>query len=263
MNNKKDNITLLNEQYFHSEGVLRMTAASSSFERHYIDIREKEGRILADEAVLKLPDSPLPAFRQEWAYRRFATAVFLPYLKKQVRGNILDLGCGNGWFSKLLTLNNSNTVLGLDINMPELEQAVRLFGSDHCRFAYGDIFEVDIPAATYQYIVINSAVQYFPDLPHLLQRLLYLLTPQGEIHLLDSPFYDQTAIAAASLRTKSYYENAGTPEMAAFYHHHSWENLEDFKWKLMYNPNHWWHKIKRKAGYPCAIFPWIRIKHPI
>lgn len=263
MKEKNDDIILINEQYSQMTGIIQMTAASSSFEQHYIDIREKEGRLLSDEAVMNLPHSPLPAFRQEWAYRRFATALFLQYLTKQGHGNMLDLGCGNGWFSKLLTLNNRNTVLGLDINKTELEQAVRLFGSDHCRFAYGDIFEADIPAAAYQYIIINSAAQYFPDLPLLLHRLLFLLAPEGEIHILDSPFYDPSALSAAAKRTVSYFEKAGTPEMAAFYHHHTWKNLENFNWKLMYNPQHWWYRIKRKAGYPCAIFPWIRIKHAI
>ena len=260
MKEKNDHNTIINEPYSDRGRVLQMTPEYTSFERHYIDIREKEGRVLTDEAVLNLPVSPLPAYRQEWAYRRFASDIFLRYLKKQGHGKILDLGCGNGWFSKLLTLNNSNTVLGLDINKTELEQAVRLFGSNHCSFAYGDIFKVNIPAATYQFIVINSAIQYFPDLPHLLHRLLFLLAPEGEIHILDSPFYDTSALSAAAERTISYYEKSGTPEMAAFYHHHTWENLKEFNWKIMYNPHDWWNRFKRKSGYPGAIFPWIRIK---
>lgn len=256
-------ITLDYDHYTLKNGVYWMTAAPSSFEEFYIDIREKEGRVLSDEAVRALPVSPLPAYRQEWAYRRYSADIFLQYLKKQSRGTVLDLGCGNGWFSNLLTLGNSNTVLGLDINMAELQQAARLFANDHCRFAYGDIFEADIPAATFQYIVIDSAVQYFPDLPRLLHKLLTLLKPNGEIHIFDSPFYRVAEIPAAALRTKAYYEKSGTPEMAAFYHHHSREELNAFQWKLMYDPQHWWQTIKRKTGLPTAIFPWIKVMHPL
>ncbi len=45
-------------------------------------------------------------------------------------GAILELGCGNGWLSHLLSQSLQRDVCGIDVNRTELTQAARMFGHD-------------------------------------------------------------------------------------------------------------------------------------
>ena len=105
---------------------------SEQKERQYIAVREREGRIYTDEQLLSLPDiDKAHPHYNEWAYRRQSFERLASYLDKNFKGrrlNILDLGCGNGWMSHRLH-EQGHRVTGLDVNMTELEQAERVFGS--------------------------------------------------------------------------------------------------------------------------------------
>jgi SAM-dependent methyltransferase len=189
--------------------------------------------------------------------------------------SILDLGCGNGWLANHLALLAGVRVCGLDLNQRELTQAARVFvgadvgavvGADYIRdddtrlkFLYADIFTVDLPVHIFDLVVLASVVQYFPDLPALLRRLLPLLAPGGELHILDSPLYDPLEIRAAQERTRAYYAALGFPEMAADYHHHALSVLAPFRPTILYNPRALWNRAARKFGAARSPFPWIRI----
>ena len=53
---------------------------------------------------------------------------------------ILDVGCGNGWFSGQLAAIASAKVYALDLNRMELEQAARIFNLHNLILCYGNIF---------------------------------------------------------------------------------------------------------------------------
>lgn len=237
-----------------------LSTPDRSFEKAYLAVRQQEARLLTDAQVLALPVSPAQQYRREWACRRRSAEKLRDHLQRHPPGAILDLGCGNGWFAGLLARDTRNAILGLDINLTELQQAARLFGHARCRFAWGDVFEASLPLRSFQYILLNSTVQYFPDLQQLLQRLTAILAPGGEIHLIDSPVYQPLEIDAAKDRSKAYYQEAGHPEMADRYFHHSWEGLQGFYWRKKYDPDSWLHRLARRVGWNFAPFPWIIIK---
>ncbi|MFT4524333.1 MAG: ubiquinone/menaquinone biosynthesis C-methylase UbiE [Bacteroidia bacterium] len=241
-------------------GVSTLTPITDSFEQKYIAVREKENRILTDEAVLSLPTVPKghPHF-DEWKPRQASTKSVVNSLKNRSFESALDLGCGNGWFTNKLA-SVSKEVVGMDMNQLELEQANRVFGNGHVRFCYGDIFVSNLPKGHFNLITLNACVQYFPDAKKLVNRLIELLSISGEIHIIDSPFYEANEIESARKRTVAYYTALGFPEMASNYFHHSWDSLRPFKHEVKHNPNSLKNKLGSRLGISSSPFPWIIIR---
>lgn len=232
-----------------------------NFERVYLSARKKESRLYPDEEAERLPfvsaDNP---HRAEWALRRQSFYRLRRYFQKRVGdGLVLDLGCGSGWLTRYLSNWLACKTLGLDINEAELQQAARLCAESNCVFAYGDIFAIDFPANTFQYIILNSVIQYFESLERLLKRLLILLKPGGEIHILDSPFYSVSELAAARRRSLQYYQKIDEEAMGQYYFHHSWASLASFSYEKLYPKAAFAERVKVYFGGKRNPFPWIKI----
>jgi ubiquinone/menaquinone biosynthesis C-methylase UbiE len=239
--------------------VENLTKKASDFSDKYIEIRTKEKRILTDLEVEKLPlvtDSN--PNHKEWKIRKQTSDKIINYLKSKKKSlYILDLGCGNGWFSNVLSQIESSKVIGLDINSVELEQAYRVFKKENLQFYYGDIFKITQFEKQFNIITLNACVQYFPDFELLINKLKTCLAPKGEIHILDSPFYKNEAINNAKKRTYNYYKALGYPEMVNFYFHHSIDLISYFK--IQYQPSqNWIVKIINRDDSP---FMWVNYVH--
>lgn len=229
-------------------------------EQAYLAVRQKEGRVLSDEAVRQLPFvSPVPALAKEWAWRRRSfqrVERYLQYRFGQHSIRVLDLGCGNGWMANGLAVQPNWEIWGVDVNQTELEQGDRLFSRENLRFVFADVLSDVLPAHTFDVVVLAAAAQYFPQLPTLVTALKRTLRLGGELHFLDTPFYeDWAACKAAKARTALYYDKMGTPEMADFYHHHSWPTVVQLGGQQVWRTSSW---LLKKMGY-LAPFPWIRI----
>ena len=253
----------LPDKYPKINDLVYLTPQVIDFEVAYLEARIKEGRLYPDEVVRQLPYLP-PEHPQarEWGLRQHNVHQLLGLLKKHPKSSILDLGCGNGWLTHQLVTNQEVQVLGIDINTPELEQANRLFATEQCSFAYGDIFMAPLPDQSFDLILLVSCIQYFPDLRKLLQRLIQLLRPGGEIHIMDSPVYQSSKRTLAQARTQAYYQEQGSTRMENHYHHHAWEDLSDFPYETHYTPDSLTNKIMRKMGLARSPFPWIIIRKP-
>lgn len=237
---------------FQKNNIFYLTEEKVNFSDIYVAARKKENRILTDEEV-----SILPYLKHyEWPLREKSTERFLTYISsKDNTLQILEIGCGNGWFSnKIATITQKNQVVGLDINSEELKQAARVFKKANLQFVYGDVFEIkSIFDQQFDVIVLNGTIQYFPEFKKLLTKLLSFLKPNGEIHIMDSPFYTKETTLAAKANTLSYYTAIGFPEMASHYFHHSYENIKYFK--IMYcPPKHWFYKLLNRKDSP---FYWV------
>jgi hypothetical protein len=104
-------------------------------------------------------------------------------------------------------------------------------------------------------------VQYFADLSTLMERLFHYLGTQGEIHILDSPFYSDRSLDAARERTRLYYEKMGFLPMAAYYYHHRFSELERYGPATLYDPKAIRSRLGRFFfGQDLSPFPWIRLK---
>jgi len=248
--------TLDDNLFFH-----KSDRRNQDFEKDYIAVRERESRIYPDEVVRQLPEisSSHPLY-QEWAIRKKSFQKLFAYLERSV-GNkkILEVGCGNGWLSHQLSKQKRNDVIGLDLNEIELRQAASVFGDrSNLSFIYADIFTLTL-LSKFDFIVLASSVQYFRDFQILILKLFDLLTEEGEIHIIDSPFYKTSELPVARARSESYFQRFKL-NIAPFYFHHPWDSLDGFHSKVLYNPRALLTRLKARVVKNESPFPWIRIK---
>ena len=256
---------------------LSSSEAHQHFESVYYQVREQEERLYSDEIVQQLPwIDPKHRWSQEWRIRQYSCRLLTHYLKKKFQQDgwfrdssssntepplVLEVGCGNGWLAHQLSQLSRIGVYGLDIHQYELQQATRIFGNKkNLTFIYGNLFENILPLLSFDIIILGSAIQYFPKMDLLLNRLLQLLKPQGEIHIFDSPVYSTEQIPLAQQRSLAYYQSIGHSALANYYFHHSYSGLTPFHPDFLYNPDSWGSRLKRKlfpfVGF--SPFPWIR-----
>ena len=241
------------------DGVYILQQIDNSFEATYLKVREKENRIYSDNEVEALPFTTknIP-HKDEWKIREKSFLRFNEYLSSKRKNlSILDLGCGNGWFCGQLSKSFNNNFYCVDVNLTELKQGRRVYDSERLKLFYADIFTVEIPESFFELITINAAVQYFPNIKILLDKLLHLLKEKGEIHIIDSPFYSGSELANAKKRSMDYYSSLGFPEMAAKYFHHTYKNLSYFNYHILYNPQSLNTKLKKIFFNDFSPFPWI------
>ena len=230
------------------------------FEKKYIGIRSMENRLYSDEELERLPRiDPTHCHAAEWKLRRRSSEKLIRYLSAKGKHlMILEVGCGNGWFSHALAGIPGARVTGMDINFTELQQAARVFNDDaRLHFIYGDIF-TGIPAeAAYDVILFAASIQYFQSLRETLSHCLQHLHRSGEVHLLDSHFYKAGEAAAAKKRTLDYFSAMGYPEMAEYYFHHDIRELDAFQARTHYNPGTTVNRLMHQKN----PFHWVSIKN--
>lgn len=234
------------------------------FENLYLKVREKEGRIYPDPVVKNSPDFDRdhPLY-PEWRIRGKSLNKLEAYLTQRAKQRtILDLGCGNGWLANRLAQIPQCRVFAVDLNRLELEQGARVFlDNAFLHFVYGDIFENAFQPESFDLILLASSIQYFSDIPRLINRLLDLLRAHGEIHIIDSPFYTQKSAVAARQRSLDYYQELGFPEMADRYYHHLWTEFAGFHHRINYDPDSHFHRFQRGIlKRSISPFPWIVIQ---
>jgi ubiquinone/menaquinone biosynthesis C-methylase UbiE len=236
-----------------------------NFEDIYSRLRQQEGRIYSDAEVAQLPEiSNTHRYFKEWQVRKQSSQRLIEYLeKKQLALNnaqylkILEIGCGNGWLSHRLSQVPKTKVLGADINFSELQQAGRVFYKiPNLHFIYSNAGTALFKENQFDEVIFAASIQYFASFPGIIQRVLKLLKPPGEIHIIDSPLYTAAELPAAKQRSLLYYQEAGFPEMAGSYFHHCIEDLNQFNFTFLYDPTSLANKLFRNKN----PFYWIRIR---
>lgn len=236
--------------------VIYYSKPNSAFSDLYLTVRKKENRFYLEAEIKNLPeirkDHPNYA---EWQLRKKSANRFINYLKSKNRSlKILEIGCGNGWFSHLMSLIPNTEVIGLDVTIIELEQAAKVFDKENLTFVYADLFEkTALNDEKFDVIVFNSSLQYFENPQELFKIVSRLLNENGEIHIIDSPFYKASEIEKAKERTQNYYLNLGFPEMSKNYFHHDLAGIG--KHTIMYNPFSFLNNFKKDSP-----FYWVLIK---
>jgi len=202
-----------------------MTHPSNDFEEVYMRVREKENRWLSDELVKQLPFLPSshPHCR-EWKKRADSLKRIQKKLKKLGKiGNLLEIGCGNGWFAHQL-IHCASEIDAIDIGRNELEQAARCFQNQQLQFICCDNLSL-LDNEKYDIIIFNASLQYF-DLTEILWSIISKkLTATGKIIVMDSPIYDEQQLAFAQKRTHNYFENLNESLASSYYKHLTWSKL--------------------------------------
>lgn len=97
-------------------------------------------------------------------------------------GRALDLGCGCGPASMALA-RMGHEVLGIDLSSKMIEEASRQANeaqlARQCRFQQGDVFELDLPASSFDIVLALGFIEYFDDPVMVLARMANCLSPDG------------------------------------------------------------------------------------
>lgn len=235
-----------------------MITKDSTFTDNYTRLRNQEGRLYTDAEVLQLPiiDTNHVHYK-EWQTRKESAERLLRYLQKKKRPlSILEVGCGNGWLSAMLSVIPQSVVTGSDINTTELQQAERVFyDKKNIVFVQQDIRAGFFDNKQFDVILFAASIQYFSSFAAIVGRAQALLNKEGEIHITDSFFYRQDELEQAIGRTKKYYRSQGFAAMSDFYFHHSTDLLKQFHCKFLFNPKSFSNRLFSKT----SVFPWICI----
>lgn len=236
----------------------------SAFEDKYIDIRRQEQRIFSIGEIRRLPEvSADHIHAREWRIRKRSIRRFQRYLQdKPSLEAILDIGCGNGFFTNILS-RYAKSVTGIDVNLTELRQASEAFeGNPVLKWYYADVLDTGIfGGSLFDVITFCCSFQYFSDIEKILERCSRLLKPRGSVHILESPFYETgREQAEARERTIRYYERMGMKDLSQYYFHHSWDAIKRFRPVVHYREKRGWNRIFSIAGSP---FPWLEIPNNI
>ena len=92
---------------------------------------------------------------------------------------ILDIGCGEGLFAKILFAEPLDT--GIDPNPHELSRARELGAYTELIVCSGD--KIPKPDGSFQTILSNSVIEHIPDIHPVLMEAYRLLAPGGRMYL--------------------------------------------------------------------------------
>jgi ubiquinone/menaquinone biosynthesis C-methylase UbiE len=229
----------------------------NDFEKQYLNIREKEKRVLTIDEIKQLPFVAKSSSDYGlWKIRRKSIRRVLNYIQKKKKSlKILDIGCGNGFFTNMLSKPN-NTVVGVDINLLELKQAAEAFPNKSIIWYYADILNEKLPEQNFDMITFCGSFQYFENPVALLEICKTLLNSSGEIHIIDSPFYTEVNKQSAKKRSLDYFKSMCVEPMSNYYHHHTLNVFDKYNYQFKYKPLRFINKLYRINDSP---FPWIII----
>lgn len=111
-----------------------------------------------------------------------ATAEYLAMLDRPwQRRRVLDIGCGEGKLpNEYAPLKRARLVVGVDLSMPFLEQAVRERGKN-AGYVRGDMNRLPVLDASMDSVISRFALHYTPDLDALFQEIARVLKPGGDL----------------------------------------------------------------------------------
>lgn len=232
---------------------------ASAFEPLYTAARSREGRILSDEQVARLPDGSGLWNADEWRIRARSADRFLADLGRMgIHLRVLEVGCGNGWLSGAMH-RNGHTVIGIDRSTRELEQAARVFpGPGFMRAGPSDPL---LPGGIFDVVVFAASIQYFADPAATIANVFRLLHPGGAVHILDSVLYaDRASATAADKRSRDYFKKLGATDLASYYHAHALPDLLSIgSAEVIARPLRT-DRIKRLAGRSVSPFTHVVIR---
>ncbi len=184
------------------------------FIRDYEAIRQAEGRGSQDaDYYLALPFHDLSGkLAWQWkirkaSYRALERRVW-PQLERSYPngGDLLDIGCGNGWLCYRAALRGHRPV-AVDLTVNDLDGlgAARHYLSRLSRPFPRFQAEMDrLPFAKEQFdiVLFNASLHYSVDYSHTLNEALRCLRSRGHLLILDSPAYHHESTGLAMVEEK-------------------------------------------------------------
>ena len=121
--------------------------------------------------------------------------------------NVLDIGCGFGWFCRWARQHGAARVLGVDLSEKMLARATAAGGDPAITYARADLEHLDLPAAAFDLAYSSLALHYIENLSRLMAQVHASLLPGGRLvfsvehPLLTAPAHPDWLVDAAGRKT--------------------------------------------------------------
>lgn len=93
--------------------------------------------------------------------------------------NVLDLGCGYGWFCRYARDNHAASIVGVDISEKMLAQARSMTLGEGIAYRRDDLATLSLAPLAYDLVYSSLALHYLHDIERLLATIYQSLTPGG------------------------------------------------------------------------------------
>ena len=104
--------------------------------------------------------------------------------------DVVDLGCGFGWFSRWADENGAATVLGVDLSARMLERARSATTSATIEYRLADLDRFEPEPGTADHVFSSLALHYVRDLDRLMTLVASALRPGGSlVFSVEHPIY--------------------------------------------------------------------------
>jgi SAM-dependent methyltransferase len=108
-------------------------------------------------------------------------AAIVKMLPKMDGLNVVDLGCGYGWFCRDAREKGAKHVLGLDISQKMLNKAREMTSDSAIIYRQEDLEQLTLPEDTYDLAYSSLTLHYIEDLSKLLKTIYQSLTSGGYV----------------------------------------------------------------------------------
>jgi SAM-dependent methyltransferase len=95
--------------------------------------------------------------------------------------NVLDPGCGYGWFCRWAAEQGAASVLGVDVSEKMLERAMQRNAHPAVEYRRDDLEGIDLPASSFDLVYSSLAFHYIEDLRALMLAIHRALVPGGRL----------------------------------------------------------------------------------
>jgi SAM-dependent methyltransferase len=122
-------------------------------------------------------------------------------LLPDLRGlNVLDLGCGFGWFCRWARQNGAAHVLGIDVSEKMLARSRATTQETAITYTRADMEHLELPPASFDLVYSSLALHYIEDLNRLMSQVHHSVVPGGRlVFSVEHPIYTAPADASWSL----------------------------------------------------------------
>lgn len=135
--------------------------------------------------------------------------------------NVLDLGCGFGWFCRWARQQGAARIVGIDVS--ENMRARTMTDDPAIGYTRADLEHLDLPAASFELVYSSLALHYIEDLERLMARVQACLVAGGRLvfsvehPLMTAPTYPGWSVDAAGRKAwpiDTYLDEGARDELA-------------------------------------------------